>query len=284
MSYRLGLSYLTTSISSGGQTWEKGWADFSSSCATSTSQRMVSASGWTGTQYNFVLQKCDFSKQKAVMVWNLVIWWNLKLCDISVLMPVEVWCLLLTTVNCREQSLCSQVINSVLARRFGWADSLALCWISLIKKELVGLMFHISQNIQYSCLDLFFLEHMLLCQQHPPFFSTPEQELFWDCHFISYFSRVNKDKKVGLLPIPYTHPTTPVQQEESCFPPTLHKTLWHPQFPRQNCQWVPGYFSLFLYKLFLSAAHTAMSSHARTRGSLGYTWEDFEEHWLRQQG
>lgn len=37
----------------------------------------------------------------------------------------------------------------------------------MIQKELLGSIFYISQNIQYSCLHLFLLEHTLLYQQHP---------------------------------------------------------------------------------------------------------------------
>lgn len=92
---------------------------------------------------------------------------DLKLCYITVYVwRGMIWCLL-STVNYRKQSLCFQAISRVLAHRLGWAGSSALCRISVIQKELLGSIFYISQNIQYSCSHCFLLERALLYQQHP---------------------------------------------------------------------------------------------------------------------
>lgn len=184
-------------------------------------------------------------------------------------MSVEVRCLLLSTVNCREQSLCFQAISRVLAHRFGWAGSSALRWISLTQKELLGAVFYISQNTQYSCLHLFLLEHMLLYQQHPPSFST-SIILGLPLHVLFQPYKERSEGCSGAHPLDTPHHPFPTR--ESCFPPIRHETLWYLQFPRQNCQRVPGRFSLFLYKLVpvvvtVSGTHCHEQPH-KNRGSL----------------
>lgn len=174
---------------------------------------------------------------------------DLKLCHITVYVWRGIlWCLL-STVNYRQQSLCFQAISS-LGSQTGWAGSSALCWISVIQKELIGSVFYISQNIHYSCLKpllTWTYPSLPPASSHSPFFSAPEKELFWDCHLIFYSPHGNKNK-ITLVSIPHTHST--FQQEQSCFPSILHETLQYPEFSRQNCQRVLGCFSLLLSKLF----------------------------------
>lgn len=199
---------------------------------------------------------------------------DLKLCYITVCVwRGMIWCLL-STVNYRKQSLCFQAISRVLAHRLGWAGSSALCRISVIQKELLGSIFYISQNIQYSCSHCFLLERALLYQQHPHILLSFlfQRRNYFGIAISSLISPMEtKIRSLFLFPS-LTHIPLSNKNRAVSLPFCMKlSNIQRFQGRIASGSWDVSACSCPRSSLPLSVAHTAMSSHRNPRQP-GVTW------------